>query len=177
MDDAAAIVRRLRCAGHEAFWVGGCVRDLLRGVAPKDFDIGTSARPEEVQALFSRTAPVGVRFGVVIVIEGGRPYEVATFRTESGHDDGRHPSRVAFATAEEDVRRRDFTVNGLLMDPETGRVIDYVEGRRDIERRLIRTIGDPDERFAEDRSRPSGGGRPTSGESAPSGSGRSFPGL
>jgi putative nucleotidyltransferase with HDIG domain len=153
MDDAAAIVRRLRCAGHEAFWVGGCVRDLLRGVAPKDFDIGTSARPEEVQALFSRTAPVGVRFGVVIVIEGGRPYEVATFRTESGHDDGRHPSRVAFATAEEDVRRRDFTVNGLLMDPETGRVIDYVEGRRDIERRLIRTIGDPDERFAEDRLR------------------------
>jgi tRNA nucleotidyltransferase/poly(A) polymerase len=153
MDDAVAIVRRLRGAGHEAFWVGGCVRDLLRGVAPQDFDIVTSARPEEVQALFPRTAPVGARFGVMIVIENGRPYEVATFRAESGYDDGRHPSRVAFATAEEDVRRRDFTVNGLLMDPETGRIIDYAEGRRDIERRLIRTIGDPDERFAEDRLR------------------------
>ena len=153
MAEALAIVRRLREAGHDAFWVGGCVRDLVRGVAPKDFDIVTSARPEEVQALFPRTAPVGARFGVVIVIENGRPYEVATFRTESDYDDGRHPSRVAFATAEEDVRRRDFTVNGLLMDPETGRIIDYVEGRRDIERRLIRTIGDPDERFAEDRLR------------------------
>ena len=153
MAEALAIVRRLREAGHDAFWVGGCVRDLVRGVAPKDFDIVTSARPEEVQALFPRTAPVGARFGVVIVIENSRPYEVATFRTESDYDDGRHPSRVAFATAEEDVRRRDFTVNGLLMDPETGRIIDYVEGRRDIERRLIRTIGDPDERFAEDRLR------------------------
>ena len=153
MDDALAIVRRLRQAGHEAFWVGGCVRDLLRGVSPKDFDIVTSARPEEVQALFPRTAPVGARFGVVIVIENGRPYEVATFRTEADYEDGRHPSRVAFATAEEDVRRRDFTVNGLLMDPETGRIIDYVEGRRDIERRLIRTIGKPDARFVEDRLR------------------------
>jgi poly(A) polymerase len=153
MAEALAIVRRLREAGHEAFWVGGCVRDLLRGVAPKDFDIVTSARPEEVQALFPRTAPVGARFGVVIVIENSRPYEVATFRTESDYDDGRHPSRVAFATAEEDVRRRDFTVNGLLMDPETGRIIDYVEGRRDIERRLIRTIGKPDARFVEDRLR------------------------
>ena len=153
MDDAVAIVRRLRGVGHEAFWVGGCVRDLLRGVAPKDFDIVTSARPEEVQALFPRTVPVGARFGVMIVIENGRPYEVATFRTEADYDDGRHPSRVAFATAEEDVRRRDFTVNGLLMDPETGRIIDYVEGRRDIERRLVRTIGKPDERFAEDRLR------------------------
>ena len=153
MDEAAAIVRRLRGAGHEAFWVGGCVRDIVRGVVPKDFDIVTSAKPEAVQALFPRTAPVGARFGVVIVVEKGRTYEVATFRTESGYDDGRHPSRVAFATAEEDVRRRDFTVNGLLMDPETGRIIDHVEGRRDIERHLIRTIGDPDERFAEDRLR------------------------
>jgi len=153
MDDAAAIVRRLRGAGHEAFWVGGCVRDIVRGVVPKDFDIVTSAKPEAVQALFPRTVPVGARFGVVIVVEKGRTYEVATFRTESGYDDGRHPSRVAFATAEEDVRRRDFTVNGLLMDPETGRIIDHVEGRRDIERHLIRTIGAPDERFAEDRLR------------------------
>jgi poly(A) polymerase len=153
MDDAAAVVCHLRSAGHEAFLVGGCVRDLIRGVTPQDFDIVTSARPEEVQALFVRTVPVGARFGVVLVIEGGRPYEVATFRTETGYDDGRRPSRVAFANAEEDVRRRDFTVNGLLMDPETGGIIDYVEGRSDIERRLIRTIGDPEERFAEDHLR------------------------
>jgi tRNA nucleotidyltransferase/poly(A) polymerase len=153
MISAAAIVRRLRGAGHEAFWVGGCVRDLVRGVVPKDFDIVTSARPEEVQALFPRTAPVGARFGVVIVIEGGRPYEVATYRTEEGYEDGRHPSRVAFATAEEDVRRRDFTINGLLMDPETGLIIDHVGGRCDIEQRTIRTIGDPEERFAEDHLR------------------------
>ncbi|MHB8772093.1 MAG: CCA tRNA nucleotidyltransferase [Syntrophales bacterium] len=152
-DDAVAIVRRLRAAGHEAFWVGGCVRDFVRGVDPKDFDIVTSARPQEVQSLFPRTVPVGARFGVVLVVENDHPYEVATFRTEADYDDGRHPSRVAFATAEEDVRRRDFTVNGLLMDPETGRIVDYVQGRLDIERRLIRTIGAPDERFAEDRLR------------------------
>lgn len=152
-EGAAAVVRRLRNAGHEAFWVGGCVRDLIRGVTPKDFDIVTSARPEEVQALFDRTVPVGARFGVILVIEGGNPYEVATYRTEADYADGRRPSRVTFATAEEDVRRRDFTVNGLLMDPETGRVIDHVEGCLDIQRRLIRTIGDPEERFAEDRLR------------------------
>jgi poly(A) polymerase len=153
LGDAVAVVRRLRGAGHEAFLVGGCVRDLIRGVTPQDFDIVTAARPEQVRTLFARTVPVGARFGVVLVIEGGRPYEVATFRVETGYDDGRRPSRVAFATAEEDVRRRDFTVNGLFMDPETGRIIDYVDGRRDIERRLIRTIGDPKERFAEDHLR------------------------
>jgi len=152
-DEAAAVVRRLRQAGHEAFWVGGCVRDLIRGVTPTDFDIVTSARPEEVQTLFTRTTAVGARFGVIIVGEGEGRYEVATFRTEADYDDGRRPSRVAFATAEEDVRRRDFTINGLLMDPETGRIIDHVEGYRDIERRLIRTIGDPGERFAEDHLR------------------------
>jgi len=149
-DAATKIVGSLRRAGHEAFWVGGCVRDLLRGAIPEDYDIVTSARPDEVGALFSRTAAVGARFGVILVIEEGRPYEVATFRTEDGYDDGRRPSRVAFATAEEDVRRRDFTVNGLLMDPETGRIIDHVDGRRDIERRIIRTIGAPELRFIED---------------------------
>ncbi len=152
-DEAAVVVRRLRETGHEAFLVGGCVRDLIRGVTPIDFDIVTSAFPEEVRSLFPRTIPVGARFGVIIVSERDARYEVATFRTEADYDDGRRPSRVAFATAEEDVRRRDFTVNGLLMDPETGRIIDHVEGRRDIERRLIRTIGDPEERFAEDHLR------------------------
>jgi len=152
-DAAAEIVRRLREAGHEAFWVGGCVRDLIRGAAPEDYDIVTSARPEEVRGLFPRTIPVGERFGICLVVEGGAPYEVATFRTEADYDDGRRPSRIAFATAEEDVRRRDFTINGLLMDPETGRIIDHVGGLRDIEQRIIRTIGDPEERFAEDHLR------------------------
>ncbi|MCE5262961.1 MAG: HD domain-containing protein [Deltaproteobacteria bacterium] len=150
---AAEIVRRLRAAGHEAFWVGGCVRDLLRGEEPEDYDIVTSARPEEVRQLFMRTIPVGERFGVSMVVEGGRSYEVATFRTEEGYADGRRPDKVAFASATEDVRRRDFTVNGLLMDPETGRVIDHVGGRQDIERRVLRAIGDPEMRFAEDHLR------------------------
>ncbi|MCX5818967.1 MAG: CCA tRNA nucleotidyltransferase [Deltaproteobacteria bacterium] len=150
---AAEIVRRLREAGHEAFWVGGCVRDLLRGEVPEDYDIATSARPEEVRRIFSRTVPVGERFGVCLVVEGGRPYEVATFRTEEGYDDGRRPERVAFASAAEDVRRRDFTINGLLMDPATGRITDHVEGRQDIERGIIRAIGDPGARFAEDHLR------------------------
>ncbi|MEW6333261.1 MAG: HD domain-containing protein [Thermodesulfobacteriota bacterium] len=153
LDEAAAVVRRLRGAGHEAYLVGGCVRDMLRGAMPEDFDIVTSARPEQVRTLFARTVPIGARFGVVLVVEKGRTYEVAAFRSETDYVDGRRPSRVAYATAEEDVRRRDFTVNGLLMDPETGRVIDYVDGRRDIEGRLIRTIGDPMERFAEDHLR------------------------
>ena len=150
---AAEIVRRLREAGHEAFWVGGCVRDLLRSEAPEDYDIVTSARPEEVRRIFSRTVPVGERFGVSLVVEGGRPYEVATFRTEEGYEDGRRPERVDFASAEEDVRRRDFTINGLLMDPATGRIIDHVDGRQDIEQGIIRAIGDPGARFAEDHLR------------------------
>ncbi len=152
-ETAAGIVRRLRDAGHEACLVGGCVRDLLRGVEPEDYDIATSARPEEVMALFPRTAPVGVRFGVVLVLEAGADYEVATFRTESGYDDGRRPLHVSFATAREDVLRRDFTINGLLMDPVSGEVTDYVGGRRDIEARIVRTIGDAETRFAEDHLR------------------------
>ena len=147
---AADIVCRLRQAGHEAYLVGGCVRDLIRGVEPGDYDVVTSARPDEVQSLFSHTVPVGASFGVVLVIEGGRSYEVATFRTEDGYEDGRRPSQVKFATVKEDIYRRDFTVNGLLLDPETGRIIDYVGGCQDIERRLIRTIGEAEVRFSED---------------------------
>lgn len=152
-DQAADIVRRLREAGYEAFWVGGCVRDLLRGETPTDYDIVTAARPERVREIFPRTIPVGDRFGVCLVVEGGTAYEVATFRTEADYNDGRRPSRIAYATAEEDVRRRDFTINGLLMDPATGRIIDHIDGCRDIERRIIRAIGDPVERFAEDHLR------------------------
>jgi len=152
-DTAISIVQNLQDAGYEAYFVGGCVRDLLRGVEPGDYDIVTSARPDEVRSLFPHTVPVGISFGVVLVVEGGHRYEVATFRTESDYEDGRRPSQVEFSTAEGDVRRRDFTVNALLMDPVTGNIIDYVEGRRDIVNRLIRTIGSPEERFAEDHLR------------------------
>jgi poly(A) polymerase len=143
----------LQNAGHEAYFVGGCVRDLLRGVEPGDYDIVTSAKPDEVCPLFSRTVPVGMRFGVVIVVEEGHNYEVATFRSEKDYGDGRRPSHVEFTTAEADIRRRDFTVNALLMDPLAGSIIDYVGGKKDIEKRLIRTIGSAHERFAEDHLR------------------------
>jgi poly(A) polymerase len=152
-DTAISIVRRLQNAGHEAYFVGGCVRDLLRGVEPGDYDIVTSAKPDEVYLLFSRTVPVGIRFGVVIVVEEGHNYEVATFRSEKDYENGRRPSHVEFTTAEDDIRRRDFTVNALLMDPLTGDIIDYVGGKGDIEKRLIKTIGSAEERFAEDHLR------------------------
>lgn len=152
-ESACLILSRLKAAGHEAYLVGGCVRDLMRGVLPGDYDIATSARPEEVCSLFSRTIPVGLSFGVVLVIEGGQKYEVATFRTENSYLDGRRPSHVAFAKAEEDIRRRDFTINGLLFDSGAGYIIDYVGGCMDIEQRIVRTIGDPELRFAEDHLR------------------------
>jgi len=150
---ARAIVRRLREAGHEAYFVGGCVRDVVLGRQPGDYDIVTSARPEAVQQLFPVTIPVGVSFGVVLVVAGGRSHEVATCRTEAGYADGRRPTQVSFASVKEDVRRRDFTVNGLLMDPDTRRILDYVGGLADIRRRIIRTIGPPEQRFAEDHLR------------------------
>jgi len=151
--NAERIVRMLRDAGHEAYFAGGCVRDLVMGVAPHDYDVTTSARPDEVMMLFRKTVPVGAAFGVVLVILGGREYEVATFRTEGAYSDGRHPDSVAYATAKEDVARRDFTINGLLYDPVADKIIDHVGGRGDIERGIVRTIGNPDERFAEDQLR------------------------
>lgn len=150
---ALSITRRLAAAGHEAFFVGGCVRDYLLGGEPEDIDIVTSARPDDVQDLFARTIPLGARFGVVMVVEDGLSFEVATYRTEDGYLDGRRPSRVRFAGAREDVLRRDFTVNGLLMEPETGRIMDHVGGLEDLHDRVIRTIGDPEARFAEDHLR------------------------
>jgi len=149
-DTAVQIVSTLSSAGHEAYLVGGCVRDLLRGVEPLDYDIVTSARPEDVCSLFPHTAPVGVNFGVILVIEEGHHYEVATFRSEGNYDDGRRPNRVAFTTVDEDVLRRDFTINALFMDPETKNIVDYVGGREDLKNRIIRTIGDPEKRFSED---------------------------
>ena len=125
---AEEIVRRLREHGHEAVFAGGCVRDLLRGVTPSDYDIATSALPEEVQALFPKSQSVGAHFGVVIVRAGGHHFEVATFREDGDYGDGRRPKEVRFTTAEHDAQRRDFTVNGLFFDPVACRVLDYVGG-------------------------------------------------
>lgn len=148
--NAEAIVQRLKASGHEAYFVGGCVRDFLRGVTPGDYDIVTSAPPEEICQIFPRAMTIGAKFGVVAVIMDGHPHEVATFRSDELYEDGRHPSRVRFTSAREDVQRRDFTVNGLLMNPETREIIDYVNGQADIKQKIIRTIGDPDRRFQED---------------------------
>ncbi len=151
--DAAMIVRRLRDHGHEAYLVGGCVRDMLMGEEPKDWDVATSARPDEVQGLFKKTMAVGAQFGVMIVRVRNKNYEVATFREEWGYEDGRHPSGVRFSSAKADAMRRDFTINGLFYDPVNDKVIDFVGGRKDLERGLVRAIGDPEERFFEDKLR------------------------
>jgi putative nucleotidyltransferase with HDIG domain len=150
---AKRIVDTLRKAAHQAYFAGGCVRDQIRGVEPKDFDIATSADPETVRKLFAKTIPVGVQFGVIIVLEEEIPFEVATFRTEDKYVDGRRPSVVNFSSVEEDAKRRDFTVNGLYQDPTNDQVIDLVGGQKDIQKKLIRTIGDPDKRFLEDHLR------------------------
>jgi tRNA nucleotidyltransferase/poly(A) polymerase len=150
---AREIVRKLRAAGHIAYYAGGSVRDLVRGQAPKDIDIATDTRPEIVQKIFPRTYAVGAHFGVIVVLENEFQFEVATFRSDGAYIDGRHPVEVHFATAEEDAARRDFTINGMFFDPEKDEVIDFVGGREDLERKLIRAIGDPAQRFAEDRLR------------------------
>jgi putative nucleotidyltransferase with HDIG domain len=151
---AVHVVRVLRGAGHEALWAGGCVRDELLKLVPKDYDVATSARPEEVQALFDRTVAVGAAFGVVEVLGRGRlNIQVATFRSDGAYIDGRHPESVVYSTAEEDAQRRDFTINGMFFDPLGGRLIDYVGGQADLQAKLLRAIGDPAERFREDRLR------------------------
>lgn len=150
---AARIVRRLREAGHQALLAGGCVRDLLRGEVPKDYDVATDARPGQVEALFPNTRSVGRQFGVSVVVLDGRAYEVAAFRTESGYSDGRHPDAVAFCGPEEDARRRDFTINGMFWDAVEDEVLDFVGGREDLEQGVLRAIGDPEERFGEDHLR------------------------
>ena len=151
---AIEIVKTLGEKGHAAFFVGGCVRDALLGVECDEIDIATSATPEQIQRTFAKTVAVGESFGVVLVIKGGMKFEVATFRMESSYGDGRHPERVNYTKSmEEDVRRRDFTINGMLYDPLSGELYDYVGGLGDLERRLVRTIGDPGKRFGEDRLR------------------------
>ncbi|OPY82752.1 MAG: CCA-adding enzyme [Smithella sp. PtaU1.Bin162] len=147
---AMEIVRKLKSEGFEAYFVGGCVRDFIRNVLPDDYDIVTSAHPEQVMAIFPRTVAVGAKFGVVAVLVENHSYEVATFRSDDAYVDGRRPSGVRFSDAHEDVFRRDFTVNGILQNPDTNEIIDYVHGLDDIEQKIIRTIGDPDKRFNED---------------------------
>ena len=147
---AEEIVHRLKTSGYEAYFVGGCVRDFILRTVSSDYDIVTSALPDQVMALFSNTVSIGAKFGVVAVIAQGHPYEVATFRSDDIYEDGRHPSQVHYSSAKEDVFRRDFTINGLLMNPASGEIFDYVNGRVDIEKKIIRTIGDPDSRFNED---------------------------
>jgi poly(A) polymerase len=150
---ALTIINRLHENGHEAYFAGGAVRDLLLRKDFTEIDIATSASPDDVEGLFSKTIPVGKAFGVIVVVEGSSNYEVTTFRKESEYRDGRHPSSVEFTDAQTDVRRRDFTVNALFLSPADEQVIDYVQGQEDLERRLIRTVGSPDHRFSEDKLR------------------------
>ncbi len=156
-DFAAEVVHRLNQAGHRALWAGGCVRDFLLGRIPKDYDVATDARPDEVRKLFGprRTLAVGASFGVIVVRgpRGVADVEVATFRTEGPYLDGRRPESIAFATPEEDARRRDFTINGMFFDPVKQQVLDFVEGERDLKAGLIRAIGDPHDRVREDKLR------------------------
>ena len=151
---AHQVISKLRGAGHQAYLVGGCVRDLLLGVKPKDFDVATDARPDRIMDLFPRSGRVGAHFGVVLVRDIFEQVEVATFRSDHEYEDGRHPEHVRFEhDPREDVLRRDFTINGLLMDPDSSRVLDYVDGQGDLARGLVRAIGDPYARFREDHLR------------------------
>ena len=150
---ARVLVDRLRASGHTAYFAGGCVRDLIRDQTPKDIDIATDARPEKVQKIFARTYAVGAHFGVIVVLENGFQFEVATFRSDGAYLDGRHPAEVHFSSPEEDARRRDFTINGMFFDPPNESVIDFVGGREDLAAGVVRAIGDPAQRFAEDRLR------------------------
>src|ERR1019366_3895585 len=148
---ARAVIAKLRGAGHQAYLVGGSVRDLLMGAKPKDFDVSTDARPDRIMDLFPQSGQVGAHFGVVLVRDAGAQVEVATFRSDHEYADGRRPASVHFESdPRQDVLRRDFTINGLIMEAETGRVLDYVGGRADLERRVVRAIGDPDARFRGD---------------------------
>ncbi|MHC4392531.1 MAG: CCA tRNA nucleotidyltransferase [Planctomycetota bacterium] len=150
---ATEVVRRLRSEGHTAYFAGGCVRDRLLGRVPKDYDVATSARPEQVQGLFDRTVAVGAQFGVIVVVTEAGPIEVATFRSDGLYIDGRRPETIHYSDALGDAERRDFTINGLFEDPLTGEVIDYVGGRADLGVRMLRAIGNPRARFLEDHLR------------------------
>lgn len=147
------IIEILKKAGYEAYWAGGCVRDMLLGIAPKDFDIVTSAKPDEIEDLLEHTIPIGKKFGVILTVRNGHNFEIATFRSDAGYSDGRRPDYVEFTNAKEDALRRDFTINGMFYDPTTDKIIDYVDGQTDLRDRLIRFIGDPEKRIKEDHLR------------------------
>lgn len=147
------ILLRLQQAGRKAFVVGGAVRDLYLGLKPKDFDLVSEASPEEIEALFPKTIGVGRQFGIMVVVTEAGPVEIARFRTDGAYTDGRHPNEVEFTNPEEDAKRRDFTINALFYDPAAGQVIDYVDGKADLDARLIRCVGEPARRFEEDALR------------------------
>ena len=150
---ALSVVKQLRAHGFQALYAGGCVRDRLLGVEPHDYDVATNARPEQVEALFPRTVPVGAQFGVILVLEQNEEIQVASFRGDGAYHDGRHPESIHFTDAEGDARRRDFTVNGLFYDPVEKKILDFVGGQDDLKAAFLRAIGDPSERFAEDKLR------------------------
>jgi poly(A) polymerase len=157
-DFAIEVVRRLREAGYQALWAGGCVRDELLSLVPKDYDVATDAHPDKVRQLFRRTVAVGMSFGVIEVLgprtEAGQlKIQVATFRSDVSYSDGRHPDAVVFSSAKEDALRRDFTINGMFFDPIDNHLLDYVGGQEDLRARILRAIGDPATRFAEDKLR------------------------
>lgn len=153
-ETANSICARLQRTGHQALLVGGCVRDILLGREPADYDVATDATPDQVMALFPESVAVGAQFGVILVPGNGLGVEVATFRADADYSDGRHPDAVVFARRpEEDVQRRDFTINGLLMRHDTGEVLDFVGGQDDLRSGIIRTIGEPEGRFREDKLR------------------------
>jgi poly(A) polymerase len=150
---ARAVVRRLQESGFTALYAGGCVRDRLLGREPHDYDIATNATPPQVQAIFPRNVAVGAQFGVISVLQDGHEFQIASFRADGLYLDGRRPETVTFSSPEEDAQRRDFTINGLFFDPLAGQLIDFVGGQRDLEARLLRAIGNPADRFREDRLR------------------------
>ncbi|NQU74749.1 MAG: CCA tRNA nucleotidyltransferase [Planctomycetes bacterium] len=147
---AVWVIKRLRKAGFEALLAGGCVRDMLLGMRPSDYDVATSATPQQVGKLFGRVMMIGAKFGVAMVLRGGRTIEVATFRSDLSYTDGRRPTQVVFSSARQDALRRDFTINGMFLDPLDDRIIDYVDGQADLRGRLVRAIGAPGRRFGED---------------------------
>jgi len=147
------IVKTLQEAGHTAYWAGGCVRDMIMGTVPNDYDIATSAKPEEIEDLFEETYDIGKSFGVINTIVNGHQFEIATFRNDGGYTDGRRPDAVFFSHPADDAKRRDFTINGIFYDPVNDEIHDFVGGRNDIENKLVRFIGDPHERILEDHLR------------------------
>ncbi|MFZ4773410.1 MAG: CCA tRNA nucleotidyltransferase, partial [Chlamydiia bacterium] len=150
---ALKILDRLRSAGGIAYICGGAVRDLLLGHSPNDIDIVTSLEIETIRPLFKKTIEVGVQFGIIVVVEEGHHFEIATFRTELDYKDGRRPSQIFFGSPEEDAKRRDFTINGMFLDPFTNEIIDFVGGKEDLKEKKIRAIGNPHDRFQDDRLR------------------------